>query len=240
MTGWRAGGVGLAVLLSLAACATTQLQVAPEFARTAQQWPVSGHSPRWFGEPVRFGPYSALERAESGTFGWRLPVGAVDVGGSARDFGFTLVAIGRPPMEVQCRVASLVLGHDDFHGRVASRLEVDLTGLAGPALGCGLRYDDGGDVSLLELARNGVHLDGGLGTPWGDASVRSLHAVEGAVAGTYAPAGFEVALHGRPVMVVDVVNAGRVLLDPGLDEDQRAYFAAVAAALLLLGDDAEA
>lgn len=239
MTGWRAGGVVLSILLGLAGCSTTQLQVAPAFAAAAEQWPVTGHSPRRFGEPVRFGPYSALALVEGGTFDWRLPAGAVDVGGSSRDFGFTLAAIGQPPVEVQCRVGNLALGREESNGRVATRVELDLTGLAGPAVGCGLRQD-GGAMSILELVRNGVHLDGRLGTPWGDASVRSLHAVEGAVVGTYAPAGFEVAFGGKPVMVVDVVNAGRVLLDPGLDDSQRAYLAAAAAALLLLGEDAEA
>ena len=237
---WRAVGMGLGVLLGLAGCATTQLQVAPGFAATAEQWPVTGHSPRHWDEPVRFGPYSALELEEGGSFGWWLPAGAVDIGGDARDYRYTLVAIGHPPVQVQCRVSNLALGRDAINGRVESRVELDLTSLVAPALGCGLRYDDGEDVSLLELARKGTHLDGRLGTPWGEASVRSLHALEGAVVDSYSPGGFEVALGGTPVMVVDVVNAGRVLFDPALDDGQRAYFAAVAAALLLLGPDADA
>jgi hypothetical protein len=205
----------------LAGCATAQLQVPQGFAGGAEPLAVSGHSPRRYDEPIRFGPYSALELYDGGTFGWQLPVGALDVGGRTRDYAFTLVAIGRPPVD-------------------ESRTELDLAPLSGPAVGCGLRYDDGAEVSLLQLDRAGTHLDGRLGTPWGAARVRSLHALEGAIVDTYAPSGFEISLEGAPVMVVDVVNAGRVLLDPGLDDGQRAYFAAVAAALLMLGEDAEA
>lgn len=234
------GGAVLALLFALSGCASTQLQVPQTFAATAEAWPVTGHSPRRFGEPVRFGPYSALELRDGGTFGWQLPVGRFGLGGQARDYAFTLVAIGHPPVEVQCRVAALALGYAETHGRVVSSTELDLTALSGPALGCGLRHDDADAVLLLELERAGTHLDGRLETPWGEAVVRSLHAIEGAVVDTYAPAGFEVALDGEPMAVVDVVNAGRVLMSPTLDDDRRAYFAAVAAALLLLGDDAGA
>jgi hypothetical protein len=234
------GGAALALLFALSACASTQLRVPQSFAATAEAWPVTGHSPRHFDEPVRFGPYSALELHEGGTFGWQLPVGRLDLGGHARDYAFTLVAIGQPPVEVQCRVAAMTLGYAEAHGRVESRTELDLTSLSGPALGCGLRHDDAGGILPLELDRAGTHLDGRLDTPWGAAVVRSLHAIEGAAVDTYAPAGFEIALDGAPVAVVDVVNAGRVLLAPTLDEGQRSYFAAVAAALLLLGDDAGA
>lgn len=234
------GGAALALLFALTSCASTQLQVPQSFAATAEAWPVTGHSPRRHGEPVRFGPYSALELREGGGFGWQLPVGRFDPRAQARDYAFTLVAIGHSPVEVQCRVAALALGYAETHGRVESFTELDLTALSGPALGCGLRHDDGDDILLLELDRAGTHLDGRLETPWGEAVVRSLHAIEGAVVDTYAPAGFEIALDGTSVAVVDVVNAGRVLLPPTLDDDRRSYFAAVAAALLLLGDDAEA
>lgn len=233
-------GTALGLLVLLSGCATAQLQVPASFEATAQAFPVTGHSPRHFNEPVRIGPYSALELRDGGTFGWQLPVGALDVGGRTRDYAFTLVAIGQPPVEVQCRVAHLSLGYDDHHGRVETRTELDMTLLRGPAVGCALRFDDRRHVSLLQLDREGTHLDGRLATPWGDASVRSLHGLQGAVVDAYAPTGFEIVLDGKPVAMVDVVNAGRVLLDPRLDDGQRSYFAAVAAALLMLGEDAEA
>lgn len=71
---------GLACLLALAACAPAHLRMPEGFAADAVAWPVSGHSPRTAGEPVRFGPYSALQLEDGGTFGWTLPVGRVDLG----------------------------------------------------------------------------------------------------------------------------------------------------------------
>ena len=234
------GALAAGLAWALAGCATAQLQASPAFEAAATVFPVEGHSPRRDGQPLRIGPYRATAVRDGGTFGWQLPAGALDVGGRTRDYAFTLVAPAGPPVEVQCRVADLSLGHDDRHGRVESRTELDLTLLSGPAVGCALRADARGGVSLLQLDREGTHLDGTLGTPWGEAGVRSLHGLQGAIVDTYAPAGYEVTLRGRPVLVVDAVNAGRVLLDPSLDEAQQAWFAAVAAALLLLGDDAEA
>lgn len=233
-----AGGVFAALVL--AACAPAQLRMPDGFASGATAWAVSGHSPRRFGEPVRFGPYSALGMRDGNTFSWTVPVGHMDFGSSERPYAFTLVAIGQPPVEVQCRVSSLVLGQGSVQGRVERRLELDLTGLEGPMLGCGLFHEDADRALLLELARDGVRLQGRLASPWGDYEVRSLHGYENSPVESYGPTGFEIVRDGMPVMVVDVVNGGRVLIDQRVDASQRSYLAAAAAALLLLGEDAEA
>ena len=47
------------------------------------------------------------------------------------------------------------------------------------------------------------------------------------------PTGFVITHDGRPQLVVDLLNRGRVLMDPALDARQRAWLAALAAALLL-------
>src|SRR3546814_12509160 len=115
-------GMAFGLLLTLAGCATAQLQVPASFEATAQALPVTGHSPRHFNEPIRIGPYSALELSDGGTFGWQLPVGALDVGGRARAYSFTLVAIGHPPLDMQCRVACLALGQHAQPTRVEAAL----------------------------------------------------------------------------------------------------------------------
>lgn len=232
--------VGLASVLALAACTPARLRMPDGFAAGAAAWPVSGHSPRRFGEPVRFGPYSALELQDGGTFSWALPVGQADFGRSERRYAFTLVAIGQPPVETQCRVRSLALGRDQVRGRVESRIELDMTGIEGPMLDCGLIHDDAAEPLPLQLARSGVRLHGRLVAPWGAYGIRSLHGYESTPVSAYAPTGFEVVRDGRPLMVVDLIDAGRVYLDPAVDEAQRTYLAAAAAALLLLGDDAGA
>lgn len=232
--------IGLTCVLALAACAPARLKMPDGFAAGAPAWPVTGHSPRRFGEPVRFGPYSALDMRDGSTFAWRLPAGRVDFGRSARRYAFTLVAIGQAPVETQCQVRNVALGQDSAHGRVESRLELDLTALEGPMLDCGLFHDGAEDPLPLELARKGTRLNGRLVAPWGEYEVRSLHGYEGTSIAAYAPTGFEIVSAGRPVMVVDLIDAGSVYLDPAVDEAQRTYLAAAAAALLLLGADAEA
>lgn len=239
-TWWGSICVGLASVAMLAGCAPAQLRMPDGFAAGAAAWPVSGHSPRHHGEPVRFGPYSALELEDGATFSWQLPAGRVDLGGSARRYAFTLLAIGEAPVEVQCEVRSLALGHDSFNGRVESRVELDLTALRGPMLGCALHHDDAGEALPLELARDGVKLHGTLLAPWAGYEVRSLHGYAGTPVTAYGVNGFEVVRDGRPVMVVDLLDAGRVHIDASVDPAQRTYLAAAAAALLLLGEDAEA
>ncbi|UWX04212.1 hypothetical protein H1235_02475 [Pseudoxanthomonas sp. NC8] len=41
---------------------------------------VSGHSPRRSNEPVRFGPYRAVEMRDGGTFSWAVPLPGFAVG----------------------------------------------------------------------------------------------------------------------------------------------------------------
>ena len=233
-------GAGLACLL--AACAPVRLQMPEGFAAGAAAWPVSGHSPRSYGETLRFGPYSALEPEDGGTFSWAVPVGRIDIASSSRDYAFSLEAPGEMPVEVQCAVRSLAVGHDTVNGRVESRTELDLTALRGPVLGCGLRsvdVDDVADAMVLALARHGTQLHGRLESPWGDHEVRSLHRYEGTSIPAYGVNGFEVLRDGKVVMVVDMLNAGHGHMADGVAAAQRSWLAAAAAALLLLGADAE-
>jgi hypothetical protein len=234
-------GAGLACLL--AACAPVRLQMPEGFAVGTAAWPVSGHSPRHLGEPLSFGPYAALEPEDGGTFSWSLPVARIDIAGSSREYAFILAAPAEAAVEVQCLVRSLALGHDTVNGRVESRTELDLTALRGPMLGCGLRRADVDDVAgplLLALTRDGTRLHGRLESPWGEHEVRSLHGYEGTPIPAYGVNGFEVLRDGKVVMVVDMLNAGNVHMADDVDPAQRSWMAAAAAALLLLGDDAEA
>lgn len=232
--------VGVGLVLAMAACTPVQLRMPEGFAASAAAWPVTGHSPRRSGEPLRFGPYSTTGVDEGATFSWRLPSDRLDIGGSGRPYAFAMHATGEASVEVQCRVSTLALGHDSENGRVESRTELDLTPLRGPALGCGLHSDDTAEAMALELARDGTRLHGQLETPWGVHDVRSLHGYEGLSATAYGVNGFEVLDNGRVVMVVDMLNAGRVHVDDSVPPDQRSFLAAAAAALLLLGADADA
>lgn len=214
----------------LSACTPVQMRLPEDFAAGAVAYEVSGHSPRRFNEPVRFGPYSALRMREGSTFSWRVPLPGFDVGRTSRPYDYTMVARDQPPVEVQCRTRAWTAGMGD----ASQRTTVDLTAMAGPLLTCGLRMD-GHAVQVLEVARESDGLRGRLQSPWGrEYAVRGVYGYEGSPVRGMAPTGYVIADGGTVLAVVDVLNHGRVHLDRGLDDGLRAYVAAAAAALLLL------
>lgn len=222
----------VATTTALAACTPAQVRLPDGFAHHASSYEVSGHSPRRFNEPVRFGPYSAPDMREGSTFSWAIPVGSVDVGRSARRYAFTLFAPDQSPVEVQCRIREWAAARG-----TRAPLEVDLTALAGPMMSCGLWFDGAARVMPLEMSRKGTRLQGRLLSPWGEYEVRSVHGYEGSAWPAAEATGFELLHDGTPLMVVDMLNAGRVHMDRRPDEEERAYLAAAAAALLLLDEE---
>ncbi len=220
----------LLLAVPLSACTTAQVRLPEDFGANAVAHEVSGHSPRRFNEPLRFGPYSTLGMREGSTFSWSLPLGALDVDRTSKPYAYTLTAQGLPPVEVQCRTRAWTAGA----GRESRRTTVDLTALAGPLLACGLQME-GSDAQLLEVARQGSRLEGRLLAPWGrEYVIRGLNAYEGSPITAMTPTGYAIADGGTTIAVVGVLNHGRVYLDRSLDDGRRAYFAAAAAALLLL------
>lgn len=219
----------LAAVVVLSACTAAQVRMPEGFTATPLSYAVTGHSPRRFNEPVRFGSYSALELREGTTFSWAIPVARVDVGRTSKPYAYTLVQRDQPPVEVQCRSRAWTIGRGQER-----RLTVDATALAGPLLACGLRLD-GADARPLEVSRTGRDLRGRLATPWGgDYAVRGLTGLAGSPLSADVATGYAIVDGDRPLLVVDVLGAGRVHLDPSLDAERRAYLAAAAVALLLL------
>ncbi len=127
----------LPVLPLLSACTTAQMRMPEDFGADTVAYEVSGHSPRRFNEPVRFGPYSALEMQEGSTFAWAVPLPGFDVGRTSKPYAYTLVARDLPPVQVQCLTRAWTAGS----GRESRRATVDLTALSGPLLVCGLQLD---------------------------------------------------------------------------------------------------
>ena len=220
----------LPVLPLLSACTTAQMRMPEDFGADTVAYEVSGHSPRRFNEPVRFGPYSALEMQEGSTFAWAVPLPGFDVGRTSKPYAYTLVARDLPPVQVQCLTRAWTAGS----GRESRRATVDLTALSGPLLVCGLQLD-GEAAQPLEIVRKGRHLEGRLLAPWGgEYSVRGLNGSEGTPITATAPTGYAIVDGTTTLAVVDALNGGRVHMVRALDDEQRVYFAASAAALLLL------
>lgn len=218
---------------TLSACTPAQVKLPAGFSERAVAHAVSGHSPRRFNQPLHFGPYSARRMHEGDTFHWEAPIGRTGLRGSERPYAFTLTTLGQPPVEVQCASRQTVLSH----GEEDSSLELDLTAFEGPLLACGLRLGDGAPVLPLELAVHRQGYEGRLDSPWGPLAIRSLHGYAGSGFTSMEANGFEVQRAGEPWMVVETINAGRVLLDPAADPRQQAFLAAAATALLLLDAD---
>ena len=214
----------------LSACAPAQLRMPEGFSAESVAYEVSGHSPRRFNEPVRFGPYSALEMREGSTFSWTVPAPGFALGSTRKPYAYTLVARDLPPVQVQC----LGQAWSASAGRPSRAATVDLAALSGPLLACGLQLDDQAPQTL-EVARQGRRLQGRLLAPWGRAyTVRGLDGFEGTPITSTGPTGYAIDDEGITLAVVDVLNGGRVHLARALDDEQRVYFAATAAALLLL------
>lgn len=218
---------------ALSACTPAQVKLPAGFAERAVAHAVSGHSPRRFNQPIHFGPYSARRMHEGDTFHWEAPIGRTGLRSSERPYAFTLTTLGQPPVEVQCASRQSVLSHGDED----STLELDLTAFEGPLLACGLRLGDGAPVLPLELAVRRHGYEGRLESPWGPLAIRSLHGYAGSGFTSMEANGFELLRAGEPWMVVETINAGRVLLDPAADPRQQAFLAAAATALLLLDAD---
>ena len=220
----------LATAMFAGACSTLQARLPDGFAAQADAYAVTGHSPRRFNEPVRIGPYSALEMREGSTFSWSLPIGSADLRRTTKPYAFTLVAIGLPPVEVQCLTRAAWAGT----GSESQRFEIDMTALDGPLMECGLRMD-GMPPRMLQLARKGRGMLGTLDAPWGQRyEIGSLSHYEGSKWPSGTPTAYRISTGDSTLAVVDVVNAGRVHLATSIDAEQRVYFAAAAASLLLL------
>lgn len=197
-------------------------------ARAAPQ-AVSGLSPRRHGEPVRFGPYSALEMREGGRVGRDIPLGRSALRSLDQGWAYTEIALGQPPVQAQCRARSRAY----VRGDAGAEFSVDLAALQGsPVLACGFRAD-GEHVLLFQLHRRGDRLDGDADGPGGAYRIRSLHGLEGTPLRSGDPAGYEILKQERPVAVVDRLNAGSVAMDPALDAEEQVRLAALATALLL-------
>lgn len=219
--------------LVLAACTPAQVKLPAGFAERAVAHSVTGHSPRRFNQPIHFGPYSARRLHDGGTFRGEFGVNRLAIVDTERPYAFVLTTLGQPPVEVQCQSRNSRLRHGDER----STLELDMTALQGPLLGCGLQLGGAGPVMPLDLAWRRNRLEGVLGSPWGPLQVRSIHGFAGSSLSSMDAAGFEVSQDGEPWMVVETINAGRVLLDPATDPRRQVYLAAAATALLLLDAD---
>lgn len=221
----------LSLLLILGGCTPAQVRVPAGFGDKALAMDVTGISPRWSGDAILFGPYSVRRLDDGGALRNGASVGRASFWRQWHPWAFTLTSPGQSAVDVHCEASRMALAWGDAR----SELELDLTGLEGPMLGCGLRRDPRAPAHTLEISRQGNRFAGELVSPSSVYRIASLHGFEGSAITSGDPVGFEFTDQGRVAMVVDVLNQGRVLLDPGISERERTLLAAAATALLTAG-----
>ncbi|KFL37325.1 hypothetical protein [Arenimonas donghaensis] len=219
------------LLLLVGGCAPAQVRVPADFGAEALEMKVTGISPRWSGDAILFGPYSVRRLDDGGAYRDGASVGRASFWQQWHPWAFTLTSPGQSAVDVQCEASRMALAWGDAR----SETELDLTGLEGPMLGCGLRRDPRAPAHTLEINRRGNRFAGELVSPSAVYRIVSLHAFEGSPITSGEPVGFEFSDRGRVVMVVDVLNQGRVLLHAGTDGRERSLLAAAATALLTAG-----
>ena len=226
-------------LLSGCSIKSAALQTPDDFIAGGGSYPVSGHSTRYAGKPVQFGPYSTQRVDGSG-----LPTrttflaGRFGVGRESRDYGFLLTEDNTQQVEAYCRssiwFSRLILGK--------LQLSVDHE-TSKPAFSCGFAEipnvgDSGSSAgeSSMALWFKGADFAGDIQFTAGKTySIQSLRTLEGIKFSMGQPLGYTITEGGKTLAVIDLVNDGRVSFAPALPERERRHFAAVAAALLMLG-----
>jgi hypothetical protein len=226
-----------ASLAGLSGCSITPAKLAmpDEFVADGPGYPVDGHSVRYAGKPVAFGPYRTDQMQGSGLPStWTLggPLFGLGVGKETRRYGFTLLASDRPAIEMRCLSAEwfISLRRDRFSSQIPTSLEK-------PAVGCDVNpVGSNAATTALRLWMRGNDVFGTFAGRGGiEYRIESSRRLEGVGFDMGEQTGYWLKRDGRIVAVIDVVDEGRVLFATGLDEGEREELAAVASALLMLG-----
>ena len=219
----------LALLPAVAGARDATVRLPDGFTATPEVHAVEGYSPRRFRQPLVFGPYSARVQAGGDTAGGTMWLGRMDLREGERPHAFLLTTLGQPAIGVDCVGQAVRLVEEDDDGG----WELDLSAASGPVLECALGISADEPDRRLTLEVTGRGHAGRVASPWGELRIASLHGYAGSRVTSPEPTGFVVSHDGQPQLVVDLLNRGRVLMDPALDPRQRAWLAAIAAALLL-------
>jgi hypothetical protein len=215
----------LAAALALPACQVAQMQVAPELERLAAV-PVSGANPRRWNAPLAFGPWRSEVAHEGMKWDFALPLLGITAGYATQPYR-VLATAGGEPIQAECHARAVTLSRKG--------LQVDPAFGKLPAFACAFRGRGDGTLRLHATAPG--QDTGALAfadTQW---ALRSVHRFRGSSIPSGPPLGYEFEGGGRVVAAVEVINQGRVWIDPAVSpRDQERL--AVAIMVLLLYDPA--
>jgi len=221
----RLTAIVLAAAVSLPACQVAQMQVAPALEPLVAV-PVSGANPRRWNAPLSFGPWRAEVAHEGLQWDFALPLLGMTAGFAAQPYR-VVASAGGEPIQAECRASAVTLSRKG--------LEVDPAFGKLPAFACAFRGRGDGTLRLHATALGQETGTLGFGdTQW---ALRSVHRFRGSTVPSGPPLGYEIEGGGRVVAAVEVINQGRVWIDPAVPpRDQERL--AVAVMVLLLYDPA--
>lgn len=225
--------LGLLPVLVLVACTPARVRMPATPMPGASAHDVHGHSPRDWRQPLAFGPFRTAPVVDGGTFAWTESVEGTTLVESLRPYRFVLRAGDGPSVEVECRTQKAVLV------RPRSGFELDASAFnRDTRLECALHAPGHGTWLLTLRGTRDGRLSGELERGITLLQVRSLHAYEGSGITSPEPLGYAIDDGEAPAMVVETINAGRVVL-AATPKDRHPVLAAAAAALLLFDPEME-
>lgn len=219
----------LLVLLALSACRTAHMPL-PEPLASVDPMPVHGRQGWKISESLRFGPYEVHAIDRSWVRGRDLRLGAAAWERRSQQYAFTLSDGAELQWQVACE-AHLRRTTLEERG-----LEVALSDRS--SLRCTLR-DPAAARPPWTLALAETHEAPLQGTVAGGRKTLDVVGTARLQGGTFAgsdPTGYEIRTPEKALAAVEVLNAGTVWMVGGALPSDRAVFAAIAAALLLLED----
>jgi hypothetical protein len=220
--------ISLCSIVFIVGCSVATMAVSPALAAAAEPLDVRGANPRLWNRPISFGPWQTLEVREGLQWGLAGPLLGVEVGFSRQPYRLLLSGEDGDQLQVECVTRKLLLSKKGW--------SVDPSFGAIPALACGFRSVESGEEWAMKLHNRSMNMTGHLMFSDGRTlPLQSVHRLEGSRISSADPVGFEIG-SGQIFGAVEVVNRGRVWIDPSLGHRDRDRIAAAAAALLLYRD----
>lgn len=222
----------LLLLLALGACTPAAMRLEPGLAERSGAMPVQGRMGWQIGQTLSYGPYATGPVERGWTLGYDVPF-VLRFRGAREALAFRQFAPhGAADVVLANRLRDweLPVAADFFSVAV-----IDETALAGSVIAPRGVWDLFVQSSSGDLA--GTRSDGFVRSA--DALV-TLHEVREFATADGAPAlpsdrplGYEFRIAGRIVGAVELIDGGRVWLEPSLDGEQHLVLASVASSLLL-------
>ena len=213
-------------LFSAVALAKDAELVSAQAFSSVQPFPVSGANPRAWTSTLSFGPWHSAKAVQGPTLGFGLKLLGVSLGYSSQAYQLSLTD-GKDWQHMEC-ISAAVTGTKDGW-------TLDLSLGEKPVFACGIQGKVNSTMQLKAKWDN--KLEGTSQLSDRVVRINSLHQLKGAAFDSMDPVGYLLSDHQGPLAQVEVINSGKVWIDPSLPGNIQLELAALVAALLLYVPD---